>query len=104
MSKRALIHLKEKGHTLAEFMVAVGVSILILMGLALASIALQRAFAGSDQYATAQNSELRAMDYITRDLRRAGGLTGCSARTSEPLRMQHQSPLTLLIALRCVPS
>lgn len=64
--------LAEGGFTLTELMVASGVSALILMALVLGSIALQRSFAATDQYGTAQDSQLRVMDYLTRDLRRAG--------------------------------
>ena len=70
----------EAGFTLATVMIGLGLATIVLTGLTLASISLQRAFAGSDQYATAQNSQLRVMDYITRDLRRAGGLNGLNAK------------------------
>ena len=62
-------------------MVSVGVGMIIIAALLLGSISLQRALNGGEQYATAQDSQLRAMDYITRDLRRAGGLVGCGALT-----------------------
>lgn len=61
----------DSGFTVAEFMVAIGMCLLILSGLVYGSMALQRSFAATDQYGTAQNSELRVMDYLTRDLRRA---------------------------------
>jgi Tfp pilus assembly protein PilW len=53
-------------------MVAIGVSTSILIALVLGAVALQRSYAAADQYATAQNNELRVMDYLMRDLRRAG--------------------------------
>jgi Tfp pilus assembly protein PilW len=64
-------HSAEAGFTLSEFMVAIGVSTSILIALVLGAVALQRSYAATDQYATAQNSELRVMDYLMRDLRRA---------------------------------
>ncbi len=61
----------EGGFTVGEMLVAVGASMVILLGLVLGSMSLQRSYAATDQYGTAQNSELRVMDYLTRDLRRA---------------------------------
>ena len=43
----------------------------MLTALVLGAVALQRSYSASDQYAKAQNSQLRVMDYLTRDLRRA---------------------------------
>lgn len=65
----------EAGFTLAEMLVGIGAATLILIALILGSISLQRSFAGGDQYATAQDSQLRVMDYLTRDLRRASSVT-----------------------------
>jgi Tfp pilus assembly protein PilW len=56
-------------------LVGIGAATLILIALILGSVALQRSFAGGDQYATAQDSQLRVMDYLTRDLRRASSVT-----------------------------
>jgi Tfp pilus assembly protein PilW len=61
--------------TLAEMMVGMAAGALILLGLTLASISLQRSFSSGDAYATAQDSQLRVMDYLTRDLRRASTAT-----------------------------
>ena len=66
---------REAGFTLPELLVGTAAAGIILLGLVLGSIALQRSYAATDQYATAQDSELRVMDYITRDLRRAMSVT-----------------------------
>ncbi len=66
-----LLRDEQAGYTLAQLMVGVGVASVVLLGLVLGSISLQRSFVGTDQYATAQDAQLRVMDYITRDLRRA---------------------------------
>ena len=69
--RRTASRLGEAAFTLVEFMVAAGASSLILIALVLGSVSLQRSYRGGDQYANAQNSQLRVMDYLTRDLRRA---------------------------------
>jgi hypothetical protein len=69
--------IRERGiraFTLAEVMIAMVGSMIILGGLLLGSTQLQRALYASERYATKQTDQRRLMDYLGRDLRRAVGL------------------------------
>jgi Tfp pilus assembly protein PilW len=59
------------GFTLVEMMVSVGCGSLILAALMAASVGLQRSFAAVEGYSTAEGNQLRVLDYIAMDCRRA---------------------------------
>lgn len=59
------------GYTLIELLMATGVTGLVLGGLVAGSIALQRSFAATIDYATAQSDQMRISDYLAVDMRRA---------------------------------
>jgi Tfp pilus assembly protein PilW len=59
------------GFTLAEMMVSIGCGSLILAALMAASVGLQRSFAAVEGYSTAEGNQLRPLDYIAMDCRRA---------------------------------
>jgi prepilin-type N-terminal cleavage/methylation domain-containing protein len=63
------------GFTLAEVMVAAAVVSLALAALAVASVAIQRGFAASEYQVECQEDQLRAMDFLTRDVKRATSVT-----------------------------
>lgn len=60
-----------RGFSMAEVMVATGVSAMIAAGLIAGMIALQRSFSATDDYAVWQEDQLRILDYLALDLRRA---------------------------------
>ena len=60
-----------QGFTLAEVMISVTASIIIIAALVVGCMGLQRALHNSEQFATAQSDQRRLIDYIGRDLRRA---------------------------------
>lgn len=60
--------------TLAEMMIALIGSMIILGALLLSSTQLQRALYASERYAAKQTEQRRVIDYLGRDLRRAIGL------------------------------
>jgi len=60
--------------TLAEMMIALAGSIIVLGALLLSSTQLQRALYASERYAAQQASQRRLIDYLSRDLRRAVGI------------------------------
>ncbi len=62
------------GFTMAEMMIAMTGSAIIIGALMFSSIGLQRAFRASELYAAAQADQRRLLDYMTRDLRRAVGI------------------------------
>jgi Tfp pilus assembly protein PilW len=59
------------GFTLVEMMVSLGCGSLILAALMAASVGLQRSFAAVEGYSTAEGNQLRVLDYIAMDCRRA---------------------------------
>jgi Tfp pilus assembly protein PilW len=88
--------------TLVECIVAVGIMSIILLALVVGSVSLIRSYNASDQFATAQNSELRVMDYLTRDLRRAGfgGLSAPAAwggTSTSAVYMPNSAQVSMLI-------
>jgi Tfp pilus assembly protein PilW len=59
------------GFTLVEMMMSLGCGSLILAALMAASVGLQRSFAAVEGYSTAEGNQLRVLDYIAMDCRRA---------------------------------
>ncbi len=70
---------RERGITLAEVLIAMAGSILIIGALMAGSLGLQRSFHASETYANSQADERRLIDYVARDLRRAIGISTSSA-------------------------
>jgi len=66
------------GFTLVEMMVSVGCGSLLLAVVMVAGVALQRSFAAVENYSTTEGDQLRVLDYIAMDCRRAisGSVTG----------------------------
>lgn len=62
------------GFTLVELMVATGVSSVLFAGMMIGASALQRGYAAAFHQIQCQEDEMRVIDYITRDLRRAAGV------------------------------
>ena len=69
--------------TLVEAMVGMVVTSLVLATLAAGTIALFRSYSASEDYSTAQTDQLRVLDYISRDVRRALTVT----TTANPPRL-----------------
>jgi prepilin-type N-terminal cleavage/methylation domain-containing protein len=102
------------GFTLAEMLVSLACGSIILAAVMTASVALQRSFAAVEDYSTAEGDQLRMLDYIAMDCRRAitGTVTGLTAATPEvdngswvnsggTWTWQHSSsgPLTLILSV-----
>jgi type II secretory pathway component PulJ len=64
-------HSRLRGWTLAELMVAMAVASLMTAGLVTGAITIQRSFMASRHHIEAQAQQMRLMDYMTLDLRRA---------------------------------
>jgi Tfp pilus assembly protein PilW len=62
---------RSHGFTMAEMMIAMAGSAIIIGALMFSSIGLQKAFRASELYAASQADERRLIDYLGRDLRRA---------------------------------
>jgi hypothetical protein len=61
--------------TLAEVMIAVGVSAFLFAGILTASVSLQRCLSSTNDYSVARGNQQTAIDYISRDIRGAYTVT-----------------------------
>jgi Tfp pilus assembly protein PilW len=65
---------RKKNHaafTMVEMMMSMGCGSIILAAVVMAGVSLQRSFAAVESYATAEGDQLRVLDYIAMDCRRA---------------------------------
>lgn len=76
--KSSLIDNK-KGFTLSELMVSLGISSLALAATLVASVALQKSFNAVDNYFATHIQQIRIVDYLSRDVRRAYIVTSTSS-------------------------
>jgi prepilin-type N-terminal cleavage/methylation domain-containing protein len=72
-----------RGFTLLEVVIATAVTSMMFAALLSTSVSLQRSFVASDKYSSAKSDQVRAIDYIVRDLR--GALTITLAGNSQSL-------------------
>jgi len=61
----------ESGFTLAEVLVSLGISTVILAALITASVAMQKSFNAVDNYFATHMQQVRIIDYLNRDVKRA---------------------------------
>src|SRR4029077_85676 len=71
------------GFTLVEMLMSVGCGSLILAAVVTAGVAMQRSYGAIESYSTAEADQLRVLDYIAMDCRRAtiGTLSGLTGNT-----------------------
>ena len=62
---------RRAAYTLVEAMMGMAVSSIVLAALATGGISLLRSYNASEDFSTAQSDQLRVLDYISRDVRRA---------------------------------
>jgi Tfp pilus assembly protein PilW len=62
---------KQSGFTLAEMLIAVSLGIAILAAIVTASLALQKSFNAVDNYFATHMQQIRIIDYLNRDAKRA---------------------------------
>jgi Tfp pilus assembly protein PilW len=67
--------LSSAGFTMTELLVACGLSSLLLAGMMTGALALQRGYSSAQHQILCQEDQMRVMDYLTRDLRRATSVT-----------------------------
>jgi hypothetical protein len=65
--------------TIAEMMVSMAASVIVLGGLFLSTLSVQKALHGSEKFAGAYSDQRRLIDFIGRDLRRAVALAATDA-------------------------
>jgi prepilin-type N-terminal cleavage/methylation domain-containing protein len=63
------------GFTLVEIMVAMVVYSTLFAALAAGVVALQRSFSATEKYSRSVSEQLRILDYVARDVRRASAVT-----------------------------
>lgn len=71
MNTNTLERGKQRGWTMTELLMAVTVSSVLVAGLTVAAYTIQRSFQASKHHVNAQAQQMRLMDYINLDLRRA---------------------------------
>jgi hypothetical protein len=62
---------RRSAFTLAEMLMSIGCGSLILAAVVTAGVAMQRSFAAVEVYSTAEDDQLRVLDYVAMDCRRA---------------------------------
>jgi len=67
------------GFTLAEMMIGLGASMLMMGGLLLAAVGLQKSLSQNETYAVRHSDQRRLIDYVARDLRRSVGVAATDA-------------------------
>ena len=72
------------GFTLAETMVALAASSIIMGSLLVAATSLRRTFSATEAYSRAQAAQIRLIDAVAMDLRRSTGVAITTAPTSNP--------------------
>ena len=70
---------RESGLTLAEVLIALAGSVIVIGALMAGSISLQKSFHASESYANTQADQRRLIDWVARDLRRSIGVSTCAA-------------------------
>ena len=85
--------------TLVEMLVGLAIGSVTLAGLGVASVSLQRSFTAADYQMTAQNDQLRVLDYLSRDLRMASTVTVLNVGTKVTLTFPAASPTLLNLNL-----
>lgn len=72
------------GFTLAETTVALAASSIVLGGLMMSMMSLRRTFSATESYSRAQAAQIRLIDAVAMDLRRATGVAITTSTTSNP--------------------
>ncbi len=94
---------RQRGFTLAEVLIAMVGSVIVIGALLMSSIGLQKSFHASESYASSQADERRLIDYLARDLRRAIGIAACGSSgvsakiVSGPARLDESSSLVVTL-------
>ena len=81
------MHLKSRFHSvlggsLVEVMVSVAITVIAISAIYVGSITLQKSFRAAQHYTTTQAAQLRVIDYVAMDLRRAVGYPSAATSAS----------------------
>ena len=83
--KRRSISLEKMAFSLVELMISLAVGSLILAAVVSSTIAMQKLFAATDQYYMATSDQMRVLDFIALDMRRA--VTGNVSNSAQTLTL-----------------
>ncbi len=72
----------EKGFTLSEMMVSVGISSLMFAAILTTSVSLQKSLAAADDFFATHMQQIRIIDYLSRDVKRATVVTTSADKQS----------------------
>ncbi len=64
-------HSRQSGFTLAEIMMAMAIAVVIFAAIITASIAMQKSFNAVDHFFATHIQQVRIIDYLNRDVKRA---------------------------------
>lgn len=70
------------GSSLVETLIAVTITVIAISAIYVGSITLQKSFRAAQHYSTTQASQLRVLDYVAMDLRRAVGYPSAATSAS----------------------
>ena len=87
------------GFTLTELLVGLTIGSVTLAGISVASVSLQRSFTAADYQMTAQNDQLRALDYLSRDARMAAAVTILNNGTKVTITLPPSNPSSVNLSL-----
>jgi hypothetical protein len=87
-----------RAYTFPELLMGLGVTSITLSGLVVGSLTLQRGFVSTEFHVTAQEDQMRVIDFIARDLRRATTATAINNNRRLDLTLPDQTdPLNSLL-------
>ena len=97
---RTRVH--SSGFTLVELLVSLAISAVVLTQILVVTFSLERSFAAADYRMNAQNDQLRALDYLSRDLHMASAVSVQNSGTAVPLTLPSGDPSALDLNLGTV--
>lgn len=83
---------QNRGMTIVETMVAMGIGTFILAAFTAASIALQKSFVAIEDYTKGTNDQMRISDYLSLDMRRAFSISISGSAANPPLTVTMTIP------------
>jgi len=79
---------RHAGFTLPEVLVGAAIASIVFAALAVGAVSLQRTFAAVEGFGTGQRDQMRTLDYISRDVRRAKSVSVATSPAALTLRAE----------------
>ena len=99
MIQRARTRGYSPGFTLAELLVSLAISAVVLTQILVVTFSLERSFAAADYRMNAQNDQLRVLDYLSRDLHMASAVSVQNSGTAVTLTLPNTTASALNLNL-----